>query len=232
MCHHRAVSRSDFDRLFGEGRQAVLSGHHVAEVPAGRRSQRWGPSVCLRPDATTAARLASVTATAMQYAGPAHWPTGETTSSHFTVRVLDRFRDDLHPDHRDVVRYLTAIRAAAAGSGTARLRVTGLTLARGSVMAAAEPVGPGADAFAAALADELGEDGWYEAAYDRPFWYANLVHFAGPITSPGALVDWVAEHRELDIGVTDTRVELLDWQYDGRRMMPVHLAPPATEESP
>lgn len=105
-----------------------------------------------------------------------------------------------------------------------RLRVTGLTLTRGSVMASAEPVDGAAAGFASALAEELGGAGWYEANVERTIWYTNLVHFAGPVTAPRALVGWVADRRRLDLDVTTCdRAELLDWGYDGGQMVPVRL---------
>ncbi|MDQ3615152.1 MAG: hypothetical protein M3393_00680 [Actinomycetota bacterium] len=217
------MTRENFDRLFTVGSAAVLCGSHRTDVPPTPGSQRWGPSVCLRPDPQMAQTLAEMTDVAMEYAGPGHWPTGHSASSHFTVRVLDEFRTDLTPAHRDVIGYLGAIRRAAARSDDIWLRVSGVTLALGSVMAGAAPVDSCADTFAAALAEELGAAGRHEAVFDRPFWYCNLIHFTGPILAPGALVGWVGERRSLDLGLTSTRAELLDWSYDGAQMMPTVL---------
>jgi hypothetical protein len=182
--------------------------------------------MCLRPDDRAASAMASLTEQALQYAGQGHWPTGATRSSHFTVRVLDDYRARLLPQDPDVERWTGAMHRAAKAAGPPRLRVTGLTLTRGSVMASAEPVGPAADAFAKSLSTELGEDGWYEAGFDRSIWYANLVHFTGPVAAPGELVDWVGERRRMEPVEVATRVELLDWRFDGRQMVPVLLGQP------
>ena len=212
-----------FDRLFRDGSRAVLSGEHAVDVPPGPTGERWGPSVCLRPDPLSAAALDALTEEALQYAGQGHWPTGASRSSHFTVRVLDRYREDLSPETAAAAPHVTAMRRAAASAGLIRLRLTGLTLTPASVMAAAVPDGPGAGRFAQALADELDEHGWYEAGFDRAIWYANLVHFTGPIARPQELVDWVADRRHLELGVVEGRPELLDWTFEKGQMVPVVL---------
>jgi hypothetical protein len=182
--------------------------------------------MCLRPDDRAASTIASLTEQALRYAGRGHWPTGATRASHFTVRVLDHYRARVLPQDPVVERWTGAMRRAAKASGPPSLRVTGLTLTRGSVMASAEPDGPAADAFASALSTELGEDGWYEAGFDRSIWYANLIHFTGPVSAPRELVDWVGERRRMEPVEVSTRVELLDWRFDGQQMVPVVLAQP------
>lgn len=223
-CNHRRVSAQIFDRLFEQGSRAVLAGEHVVDAPPVLPGERWGPSVCLRPDERAAPALASLSEEAIGYAGQGHWPTGAARSSHFTVRVLDRYRGDLTPDDTMIRRQAAAMGRAAAAAGPVRLRVTGLTLTPASVMATADPVGRSAEVFAQALAEELGEHGWYEADFDRSIWYSNLVHFTGPLGAPRALVDWVGARRRHDLGEVDTRVELLHWEFDGRQMVPVVLA--------
>lgn len=217
------MSAETFDRLFRDGSRAVLSGQHEVDVPPGPTGERWGPSVCLRPDPVSAATLDALTTEALQYAGQGHWPTGASRSSHFTVRVLDRFREDLTPETAATGPHLTAMRRAAGCAGPTRLRLTGLTLTPASVMAAAEPVGPGAAGFASALEAGLGEHGWFETGFDRAIWYANLVHFTGPIARPRELVDWVAGRRFRDLGVVEGRPELLDWTFEQGQMVPVLL---------
>jgi len=217
------VSTETFDRLFHDGSGAVLSGEHAVDVPPGPVGERWGPSVCLRPDPIAAATLDALTEEALRYAGQGHWPTGASRSSHFTVRVLDRFREDLTPETAAAGPHLTAMRRAAASAGPMRLRLTGLTLTPASVMAAAEPVGPGAAGFSSALEAELGEHGWFETGFDRRIWYANLVHFTGPIARPRALVGWVARRRSGDLGVVEGCPQLLDWTFEQGQMVPVLL---------
>jgi hypothetical protein len=217
------VSVETFDRLFSEGSRLVLTGEHTVDAPPAPPAERWGPSVCLRPDPDAAATLDRLTTEALRYAGPGHWPTGASRASHFTVRVLDRYRDDLTTGREAIEPHVAAMRRAAACSGPLLLRLTGLTLTPASVMAAAEPEGDGPCAFAAALADELGEHGWFEADVDRTIWYANLVHFTGPIAHPPELVEWVADRRHLDLGVLEARPELLDWVFEEGQMVPVLL---------
>lgn len=212
-----------FDRLFDEGSRAVLSGEHTTDQPPREPGERWGPSVCLRPCPDGRATLSSLADEAAALAGSGHWRTGSAGSSHFTVRVLDRYREELDPDGGAVERYVTATRRAWEVSGPVRLRLTGLTLTPASVMACAEPVGPSAGVFAKALADELGAHGHYEQAFDRSIWYANVVHFTGPIAAPRRLVDWVGARRRTVFGEVETRAEVLAWRFDERQMVPVVL---------
>ncbi len=218
------MTSAAFTRLFTEGSTKILAGRHSTDVPPSAPSERWGPSVCLRPGPKLCEAFAALTDEAMGSAGAGHWPTGRRVSAHFTVRVLDRFRDDLTPAHPWVEERLTAVRRAAARSGPVRLQLTGLTLTPASVMASAQPIGSGADDFAAALADELGPLGWYEVGFDRSIWYANLVHFTEAVAAPEALVDWVRQRRALDLGVIEVpAAEILDWRYDGQQMVPTPL---------
>ncbi|HSE08195.1 MAG TPA: hypothetical protein VLB29_05975 [Nocardioidaceae bacterium] len=217
------MTAETFDRLFLEGSRAVLAREHTVDAPPTLPGERWGPSVCLRPDPVTAGALDALTRQALEYVGPGHWPTGASRSSHFTVRVLDGYREDLTPDAAATGPHLAAMREAAGSAGPLRLRLTGLTLTPASVMAAAEPEGSGATTFAAAVADALGEHGWFEAGSHRSIWYANLVHFTGPIAHPAALVDWVAQRRRLDLGVAAVEPELLDWVFAQGQMVPVVL---------
>ena len=52
-----------------------------------------------------------------------------------------------------------------------------------------------------------GDDAWREAEFTRDIWYANLLHFAADIAAPSELIEWVAQHRRLDLGrvVPDNR---------------------------
>ena len=96
-------------------------------------------------------------------------------------------------------------------------------------MVCAHAVDDNADRFMDLLKDELGDDAWREAEFTRDIWYANLLHFAADIVAPSELVEWVAQHRELDLGrvVMDT-AELVRFRYEdsahGRRMRPEVLA--------
>ena len=139
------------------------------------------------------------------------------------MRALEYYRDDVGPDDAEVMRYRRAMQIAAGRCGPVALNVTGLTLALGSVMAAAEPVDEEANRFMDALKDELGQDAWFEADLRRDIWYLNLLHFAKDIACPEQLVQWVKERRDLDLGVAHTdRAHLVRFRYanvNGRPFM-------------
>ena len=211
-----------FDRLFDLGRAALLAGSHQCETPPADGAARYGLSVVLRPDPAAAARLAEVGAEAAGFAGGGHWPSGDADLVHFTVRSLERHRESVPAGDPAVRRYGAALDRAARGK--IRLRLAGLTLTPVSVMACAWPCDDAADEFATTLEAALGEDGGYENG-ERDIWYANVLHFAGPIADPAGLVDWVTRRRTLDLGETtvDT-VELCQWVPDPRRPAPLVLA--------
>lgn len=118
------------------------------------------------------------------------------------MRALEYYRDDVGPDDAQVMRYRRAVQIAASRCGPVALNVTGLTLALGTVMAAAKPVNEEADRFMEALREELGQDAWFEADFRRDIWYLNLLHFAKDIACPDRLVEWVKQRRDLHFGVT------------------------------
>jgi hypothetical protein len=90
-------------------------------------------------------------------------------------------------------------------------------------MACAYPIDDAADDFADRLGLELGEDGWFEAAYRRDIWYATLLHFAAEVRDPARLVEWVSQRRSMDLGFVELDgAELLTFRYNGRQ--PARLA--------
>ncbi|MCF3961971.1 hypothetical protein L1885_09865 [Streptomyces fuscigenes] len=212
-----------FTELFEQGRDACLSDRTSCQEPPEEDGGRWGLTVALRPDPSVALRMERLTAEAMTVAGDSHWPTGGAVSSHFTVRTLERYRRGIREDER-LLRYRAAIRTAAGRVGTVRLELTGLTLTPASVMLCASPSGEAAEQFAEHLAEDLADDGWFEAGFRRDIWYANLVHFTGPLANPQALVDWVDARRGLALGASvHSCVHLVAWSFDGRRMVPETL---------
>lgn len=187
-----------FDELFELGRDAVLSRMHECDKPP-VDGGRWGMAVILKPDATLTDQLAEITNDAMRVAGRHHWPTGSPSAVHFTVRSLESFRADVPDGDPSVERYTEALLSAAKRAKPVALTVRGLTLTPSCVMVCAEPVDESAADFAQALGEELGPDGWFEADFNRSIWYSTLVHFAGPIDDPRALVEWVEQRCETPV---------------------------------
>jgi hypothetical protein len=220
-----AEYRAVFDRLFEGGRYALGSGGHYRDTPP-VEGGRWGPSIVLVPTGPGEESLAAVTAEAMSLAGPGHWPTGAPHAVHITVRAMRAYAPAVAAPDPFLTRCAAAMRrAATAADGPARFRFAGLTLTPSGVMACAYPVDGAADDLARRLSHELGDDGWFEANFHRDIWYATLVHFAADIADPPALVDWVADRRDLDLGpVVVDEVELLRFDYDGRQPVRAALA--------
>lgn len=219
-----AVYRAAFDRLFQQGRSAVLSGAHYRDTPP-VEGGRWGLSVVFVPDRDAAERISAVTAEAMRLAGPGHWPTGAVEAVHFTVRAIEMHRCVVPAGDPLELRCAAALRRAAAKSRRTQLRLSGLTLTPSGIMLCAVPEDCAANDFADRLGEELGDDGWFEAGYQRNIWYATLVHFTEEIRDPGGLVDWVAARRGLELGaVAVNESELLRFRYNGRQPVRVALA--------
>ncbi|MGI8880127.1 MAG: hypothetical protein ACR2KJ_06370 [Jatrophihabitans sp.] len=214
--------RSKFDGLFRQARPLLLSQTHQRDVPP-VEGGRWPVSVVLFPDRAMTAALERVMHEAVRMAGQRHFHTGLAGSAHFTVRALEKYRDAIGPDDVPVERYCAALRAAAARSHPIGLRVVGLTLASNGVIACAIPTDTAAGQFATTLASELGPDSWREADFHRDIWYSTVVHFADDIARPQQLVDWVADRRDLDLGITITNtVHLVRFRHDawdGRPLM-------------
>jgi len=183
-----------FDRLFAEAVPLIQQGLHQRDTPP-IEGGRWPVSVVLRPDPASAERLERVMAEVEGLAGTRHFRTGIAGSVHFTVRVLEGYRE-LVGEHDEVIqRYARAMSRAAWQVGAIELDLVGLTLAPGSVMVSAHPVDDDADRFMDLLKDELGDDAWREAGIRRDIWYANILHFAAEIAQPAELIEWVAQRR-------------------------------------
>jgi len=169
-------------------------------------------------------------------AGPGHFRTGIAGSVHFTVRVLERYREAIGEDYAAVRRYAREISRATREVGEIELDLVGITLTPGSVMVCAHPADDNADRLMDLLADEVGDDAWREAGPRRDIWYTNILHFAADIAQPTELIEWVAQRRGLDLGraVMDT-AELVRFRYEegthGRLMRPEVLAAARTGSS-
>lgn len=175
----------------------------------------------LRPDPAAAARLGKLTTSLLDHAGSHHWPTGSPASCHATVLPMEPHRTTLRADDARVRSYGNALARAAACCRPVRLRLHGLVVTPVSVMACAYPADSAAADFAACLTAAVGPTPWS----NRDIWYANLLHFAGPIDDPAGLLDWVAARRELQLGDWYSAEAILTaWRYDGRQAVPAPLA--------
>ena len=148
-----------FDRLFAEAAPLIQQGRHHRDSPP-VAGGRWPVSVVLRPDHVCAEGLEQTMTEVEGLAGTGHFRTGIAGSVHFTVRVLEGYREVGGEDDDAVRRYARAMSRAAGEVGAIELGLVGLALAPGSVMACACPVDDNADTFMDLLTDELGDDAW------------------------------------------------------------------------
>jgi hypothetical protein len=213
------------DAFHQRGRRALLAHEEIWESPPDPSSPRWGVTLVLRPDAAAAQRLDALASQVAQVAGPGHWPTGRLGSAHLTIRVLEPYRDPVPLDDPLVRRYASAARRIAEQSPAPEFAMTGLVVALGGVLAAAEPRNESAAGLRALAGVELGADGHHEAAsYRGDLWWSTLLHFAGPVADGAALLDWVEQRRALDLGIFEARsLDLVRYEFDGAATTPVVL---------
>jgi hypothetical protein len=215
-----------FDRLFAEGRQALLTRTHQVESAPVEGAPRWGIGVVLRPDPVAAHAIEQVAVEAAALVGGKHWLPGAVRSSHLTLRRgLEPYRSFVPHEDSRVARYMAAMRSATGDVRSLRFAVTGLTLTPISVMACATPGDAAPDNLVQDLAAALRAEGCGQAGRAPDIWYLNLVYFTGPVRDPHGLVEWVAARRETK--VTDVLVEdiqLVQWRHMGDGMIPVVLA--------
>lgn len=187
-----------FDRLFESSVGVVLRGGHERDEPPAEGG-RWPVTIVCVPPQAIRARLDALMREALVHTGPGHFLTGRPDSSHLTVRALEPYRDAAAPTDAVTSDWLAALVRAARSTPPLELRLTGVTLTRGGVMAQVEAVGDEPWAFMRRLRDELGSLAWYEDQWmERNIWYATLVHFGAPILDAKGLVDWVGRHRGIE----------------------------------
>ena len=188
-----------FERLFATGSADVLAGtHRVDEPPV--EGGRWPVTVVSLVDDASAARLDDWTSQLVPLVGPDHFLTGRAQAVHLTVRSLEPYREAAAVSDPIVPAWMAALDATTAEcvAEPMLLHHTGFTLTSGTVMAQLEPADSRPWQLMANLDAHLGELGWYEANEPRTIWYANLIHFTGPISDPAALVTWVEQRRRID----------------------------------
>ena len=192
------------ETIHQRGRDAVLAGRALLDVPPVPGGTRWGLSLVARPDAAAAERLQALAAEAAALAGPGQWVTASPGSTHLTVTYLERTHREIGADDAAVRRFADVVRRLAADVPPLRWRVTGLALADRGVLALAEPVDGAADALRDRVLRELDEVGRAEAYYRSSVWWATLVHFAAPVADPAGLAAWV-DARQRRRGSRDAR---------------------------
>jgi len=214
------------DTIHQRGRDAVLAGRELLDVPPGPGSTRWGLSLDVFPDAEGEARLAALADEAAALAGPGQWLTGGTGSAHLTVTYLERAWREVGADDPEVRRHAEHLRRAAAASGPLRWDVTGLVLADRGVLALCTPVDEAPAAFRSAILAELGGLGAEEAGYRRSVWWSTLLHFAAPVADRAGLVAWVEARAVLPdpLVLRGDRAAVVRYAFDGQRTSPAELA--------
>jgi hypothetical protein len=187
-----------FDQLFESSVDVVLRGEHQCDEPP-TDGGRWPVTIVCVPPSAVRDRLSGLMHEALVHAGPGHFLTGRPDSSHLTVRALEPYRDAASPHDAVTADWLAALERAARCTPPLELQLTGVTLARGGVMAQIGTVDDEPWAFMRRLRGELGPLAWYEDQWmERNMWYATLVHFAGPIRDAGGLVEWIERHRTME----------------------------------
>jgi hypothetical protein len=221
----RTPSGNRFDRLFTEGREAILTGTHQVESEPANGRPRWAIGAVLRPDPRAAQVIEQVARAAAGIVGRDHWLAGAVSSSHLSLRRhLEPHRRPVLPADPLVTRYAAALRTAVQDIEPIRFTVNGLTLTPISVMASAAPADGAAGELAAAFAAALLAEGCPDARITPDMWYVNLVYFTGPIRDPRHLVAWVAARRRMEITELQvTGIQIVRWDYTGTGMVPIVL---------
>ena len=222
----RTPGRKRFDRLFTEGREAVLAGTHRVESEPANGRPRWAIGAVLRPDTRAVQVIEQVAKAAAGVVGRDHWLAGAASSSHLSLRRhLEPYRRPVWPADPLVARYAAALRTAVRNIGPIRFTINGLTLTPISVMASAAPADGAAGELAAAFGAALLAEDCPDAGITPDIWYVNLVYFTGPIRDPRHLVAWAAARRRMDITELQvTGIQIVRWDYTGTGMVPLVLA--------
>jgi hypothetical protein len=216
----RRPGRGRFDELFRSGSAAIAAGRHQVEEPP-RSGGRWGLSVVLRPDNHARSVLDELTRELLGVAGVHHWRTGAGHSSHMTVRGIQPYRDNLRTTDAIVRRCHLALQRATRDHQLLRFQFAGLTMTSTCVMACAYPVNEHPARLAANLRDELRTDAWLEEHQPRTIWYVSLLHFAGPVADPTALIRWVTARRDRALGeLCLPRAQLVTFEHQPRGLSP------------
>lgn len=184
-----------FDRLLDEAVPALLAGNHHREEPPGDGG-RWPVSVVGIPDCRARDVLLGVMDEALLHAGPGHFETGRSDTSHVTVRALEPYREAAHPADPIAGAWVAALEEVGRESSPIRLRLTGVTLSVSGVMVQAEPLDDAPWELMRRLRAALGPLAWFEDQWGRrDIWYSSVLHFAAPVLDAPGLVSWVRRNR-------------------------------------
>lgn len=145
---------SDF---FAAGRRAVLAGDVRLERLPSSAGERWGVSAILRPAGRVVDRLAGLSESLGEIAGPGHWVHG-APAMHFTLRALEPYRLDVPPEDPLRLLYAAALREAVAGLPTVGIELRGVSLMH----------------FASPLTDPAAIVAWCESHEDTPIGVAEM----------------------------------------------------------
>ncbi|GAA5018121.1 2'-5' RNA ligase family protein [Actinopolymorpha pittospori] len=202
--------------LRARGRAALAAGQVALDTPP-EDGGRWGLTALLRPTGAVLASLVDLADRASAVAGPGHWMHG-ATEVHLTIRTFEPHRRVIGEDDPRLSRYRQALAAAVVGLIPFHLRLRGLSPHPRGVAVLGEPVEETADLLRLRLWEALRSDETADGPPQRD-WYANLVHFAAPVSCPADVVAWCDARADLDVGTLRfSDVEVVRWSWDGMRM--------------
>jgi hypothetical protein len=196
---------SDYTDFFTRGRAALLAGAATYERPLVEDGMRWGAAAVLRPGGPVLAELIDLAKSVGGAAGAGHWVHGRETL-HFTLRSLERYRRVIPGDDPRRLAYAASLDEAAAGLPPVRIELRGVSPHAGGVLAFGHPVDDTLTTLQRRFGQSLRTRGVAEfESWVRDRWYVSLVHFATPVTDPGAIVAWCDEHAGVPIGLAEIR---------------------------
>jgi hypothetical protein len=208
---------SDFAEFRVKGRDTLLTGRATHDLPMVEGARRWGAAAVLRPVGEVVDRL---TALAETIEAPGHWVHGGRTL-HVTLRSLEPYRARIPAADPLRRTYAEALAEAAAGVPPARVRLKGVSPHRGGVLVYGHPEDDTLvtlwKRFAHAMESRGVRDLEHGRVRDR--WYVSLVHFAGPLRDPRAIVEWCDAHVDADFGLAElTSVEIVQFVLADQRI--------------
>ena len=221
-----SAAHRTFDRLFAEGRRALVTGTHKVESAPVEGRPRWGIGVVLRPDPVAAHAIEQAAVEAAAVAGGEHSAgprraqlASDPPQGPGTLQVTGPARGSAHRQVRG--RHVRRCRRRPLVAVCRDWPHLDPGVSDGVCRSAGAAPGKLAQDLTAALRAE----GCGHAGRAPDAWYVNLVYFTGPVRDPRGLVEWVAARRAAkvtDLLVAD--IQLVRWRHIGDGMIPVVLA--------